>query len=508
MDPEPSSSLISLVPIAVLIIVNGMFVAAEYALVSFSPLKSGEEEEGSDDSSLPNKATKWLLKHSEIALTSIQLGVTICSLVIGYLGISFFQTTLTPFVISYFSVLDNFEHFSLGISFALALLSLAFIYVIFGELFVKTLGTAFPDATLKMLATPLKIFSQCTYLLSASVYGLANLFLKPLGLSLKHAGRATLSLTEIKRLFSSVPSSNTEIGTDQARMIRGVVGFSETIAREVMTPRTDIIAIKVNSTLDEVVGIILDTGFSRYPVRGERVDDVLGILLARDVMPYLVEKQAKKFEVRKVMRQPYYIPGTKPIDELLNEFRKRKLHMTVVLDEHGGVDGVVTLEDIIEEIVGDIFDENDEPEYDCIEDENGDLLIGGGVLVADINERYDLSIPEGQYDTIAGFIFTCLGQIPKRYDTIFISAENELFINEKSEKSSNADVPADTSASTSENGEVLPQEGISITVEKVEGHRIELVRIQFVKEKGDQVLTSTESDLEHITSEFKSVIAR
>jgi putative hemolysin len=505
MDPEPSSAVYSLISIAALIIINGMFVAAEYALISFNPLRSGLDED-TQNSPKNDSSTAWLLRHSEICVASIQLGITFCSLAIGYLGISFFHALLLPYLSASFAGATEFEHLSLGISFVLALLLLTLVHVIFGELFVKAIGTAFPDGTLRILAKPLKIFSQVTYPLSALIYSLANVFLKPLQLTIKHAEHARLSLAEIKRLFSSVPSS-AEIGTEQARMIRGVVGFSETIAREVMTPRTDLVTIKVDSSLEEVIKIIMDTGFSRFPVRGERVDDVLGILLARDVMPYIVDKDSvsgthKIFEVRKVMRQPYYIPGTKAIDELLNEFRRRKLHMAILLDEHGGVDGVVTLEDIIEEIVGDIYDESDEPENDFVRDSNGDLLIGGGVLVADLNEKFDLSIPEGQYDTIAGFIFTCLGQIPRKSDEIYISTDNEIYVNGVPEKPANGNGTKDDSDSTSPD----VREGISISVEKVEGHRIEIVRLQFLRETTGQAVTSDESQSLPATSEFKSAV--
>jgi putative hemolysin len=501
MDPEPTSYFYSFLSIGALILINGMFVAAEYALISFNPSKLNPDSD-KNERNKDNDATFWLLHHSELCVASIQLGITLCSLTIGYLGLGYFYSIVGPFVSSTFESFSIFSGVPFLLSFTLALILLTFVHVIFGELFVKAISTAFPEATLRFLAPVMKIFTQLTYPISAAAYMLANLFLKPFQLTIKHADNAVLSLAEIKRLFSSVPSTS-EIGTDQARMIRGVVGFSETIAREVMTPRTDLVTVKVDSTLEEVTSIILEAGFSRYPVRGDRVDDVLGILLARDVVPYIVSNEGMNkpsFEVRKVMRQPYYIPGTKAIDELLNEFRKRKHHMAIILDEHGGVDGVVTMEDIIEEIVGDIYDESDEPEANFRHDLNGDLLVGGGVLVADLNEKFALSIPEGQYDTIAGFIFTCLGQIPKRSDKIFVTSDNDLYINGQPEKSSNG---ASNGNEPSES-----DEGILISVDKVDGHRIELVRLHFIKEivDGEKMLASNESETTVGSSQLKSVL--
>lgn len=509
MDPDPASSSYQLLSIGALIIINGMFVASEYALISCDPnrIRSTNIKDSSerDRNEKKYQSTIWLIDHSELCVASIQLGITACSLLIGFLGIDFFY--------SYFiSISETLTSSSSQLllpfiaSFVAALMLLVFIHVIFGELFVKAIGTAFPEATLRVLGSPIKLFTQLTYPLSAIVYTLANLFLKPFQLTIGHSDDAVLSLAELKRLFSSVPSTS-EIGTEQARMIRGVVGFSETIAREVMTPRTDLFTIKVDATLDEVVEIILETGFSRFPVRGERVDDVLGVILARDVMPFVVmrcKNENAEFDVKKIMRQPYYIPGTKPVDELLNEFRKRKIHLAIILDEHGGVDGIVTLEDLIEEIVGDIYDENDEPEREYVRDPNGDLIVDGGVLVADLNEKFNLEIPEGQYDTVAGFIFTYLGRIPKRSDTIFVHESTKVYVNGNLEKSANGGSGRDHSSEP----ELVDSEsaGIRVSVEKVEGHRIESVRFCFVEPKSLDTDQSAESESENEASQFKSAI--
>ena len=239
------------------------------------------------------------------------------------------------------------------------------------------------------------------------------------------------------------------------------------------------VSIPVDSDLDDVVSIIVDSGFSRFPVRGESIDDVKGLLLARDVIGAVSERSAnpgKRFRVSEVMREALFIPGTKPVAELLKELKRRKVHMAVVLDEHGGVDGVVTLEDLLEEIVGDIFDESDIPEKDFVALPNGEVLIDAGVLVSDMNERFDLEIPEGDYDTMAGFVFTQLGRIAKPGDQIALKRSGEPAKGSEVEGTNGAlqsDSTAANGAATSRGAEL----SAILRVEQVDGQRIESLRL-------------------------------
>lgn len=473
MDPDPYSTLDHIYLLIVLIIINGAFVAGEYALISCDPNIIRDPE-----NRRKRKSAVWLLDHSELSVASIQLGITVCSLLIGWIGVDYFHLKLSPFF-----------HFALGsplellVPLIFSVLVLTVIHVIFGELVVKAMATSFPEVTLYFLAGPIKLFTLISYPLGKIAYVLANIILKPFQLTIGQSDDSTLSIAEIKRLFSSVPSTS-ELRPEQARMIRGVVGFSETVAREIMTPRTDLVTVKVGATFDEVLEVIVESGFSRVPVRGDRVDDVLGILLARDVMPYLVEGKKESFDVRKVMRQCFFIPGAKPIDDLLAEFKKRKQHMAVILDEHGGLDGVVTLEDLLEEIVGNIYDESDDLEREVVQLENGDYIVDGGLLVADLNERYGLKVPEGEYDTIAGFLFTVLGRIPKISDKVFISKEADLYINS---------MPYDNNVEMAYE-EALLEGGLCISMNEVQGHRIESVKMSKVEPKKSEEELSEESN--------------
>jgi CBS domain containing-hemolysin-like protein len=180
------------------------------------------------------------------------------------------------------------------------------------------------------------------------------------------------------------------------------------------------------------------------------------------------------FNIKTLVRECYFVPGMKPIDDLLNELKHRKIHMAIVLDEHGGVDGAVTLEDLIEEIVGDIYDESDAPQSDLIVESNGDLLIDGGILVADLNERLAVKIPEGDYDTIAGFIFSTLGRMAQVSDLVRLNARGVVTFSPEG-----ADAVAGQSDSSAEHATPFPEqsEELLLTVESTSGNRIDTVRI-------------------------------
>ena len=172
-----------------------------------------------------------------------------------------------------------------------------------------------------------------------------------------------------------------EAGEEEQAMIRGVVGFSDTVVREVMTPRADMQTLSVDDSLDEVLCALLKTGHSRFPVTGSSTDDIRGVLLAKDLWPIFVESARGEFEgsfsLRNLLRPAFFVSDAKPIDQLLEEFKRQSQHLAVVLDEHGGVDGVVTLEDLVEEIVGDIFDESDIPKLEISLGSEGELNVGG-----------------------------------------------------------------------------------------------------------------------------------
>ncbi|MDD2943398.1 MAG: hemolysin family protein [bacterium] len=265
-----------------------------------------------------------------------------------------------------------------------------------------------------------------------------------------------------------------ELDEEEQEMIEGVFTFSETVAREVMTPRIDVVTLPVTATFDEIVTIVVESGYSRFPVAGANNDDILGIVLAKDMLPYLARREGDGFDIRTLIRGCPFVPASKPIDDLLRDFKIHKIHMAIVVDEHGGVDGVVTLEDIIEEIIGDIYDESDDAELQMQENEDGTLLVDGGVLVSDFNERYRFSIPQGEFDTVGGFVFTHLGRIPEKGEGVILNRDG-IFI-----KNTDGEI---TPASSEWEVEQFQGE-VQLVVEKINGHRIETVHVSYSDRPG------------------------
>jgi CBS domain containing-hemolysin-like protein len=212
-------------------------------------------------------------------------------------------------------------------------------------------------------------------------------------------------------------------------MIHGVFEMSLTVVREVMTPRIDMVAVPVDATLDQLLEVIVGEGHSRLPVYEGTIDTVVGVVLAKDVIPLLAnrDRDDSSFDVRRLMREPYFVPDTKPVDDLLAELRLQKVHLAIVLDEFGGTYGLVTMEDLLEEIVGEIDDEYDIAEPEFAATPEGDVLIDGGALISEVNERYGLGMPEEDFDTIGGYIFGALGRVPEAGDVVGpLGAERDL----------------------------------------------------------------------------------
>ena len=205
-----------------------------------------------------------------------------------------------------------------------------------------------------------------------------------------------------------------DLEEDKQEMIRGVVELSGTTVKEVMVPRTDTVFLSVDASRDEVFSLVAESEHSRFPVYGDTIDKVVGILHVKDVLKVLVNNEP--FEMRSLLRKPFFVPTTKHIDDLLKEFRRKKVHIAVVVDEYGGVSGVVCLEDIIEEIVGDIQDEFDQEVEDILAVGEGVWLCDARVNLEDLAEETGLNFPSDDFDTLGGFVFDLFGKIPVKHE--------------------------------------------------------------------------------------------
>ncbi len=212
--------------------------------------------------------------------------------------------------------------------------------------------------------------------------------------------------------FASVDAGS----PDEKEMILGVRELSSTTVKEVMVPRIDVVFISLDSPVQEALDKIIDTGYSRFPVYRDTIDNVVGMLYVKDLLMKLVLH--KEIRLEEIIRKPYFVPDSKRLDSLLREMKRRKVHIAVAVDEYGGVSGIVCFEDIIEEIIGDIQDEFDNEREDILKIDEGVYLCDARVNLSDLNEELSLSIPDDDFDTLGGFVFELFGKIPVRYEKI------------------------------------------------------------------------------------------
>jgi len=338
--------------------------------------------------------------------------VTLASLGLGALA----ESTLANVFARELAELPFFIEVSLrvGIGAAIALTIVTFLHVVFGELAPRGVALAHPEDVARWLTPPLLGFawlvSPFTNLLNRS----SQVVLRTFGL---RAARENVHSAEELRMLVEQSEEGGALETQDADLLEGVFEFSEKNARDVMTPRTAIDALPIEATLDDIVALIAESRRSRYPVYEDTIDDIVGIVLAKDLLPIL-RSPPRDFSLRDIARKVHVVPGSRQVEEVLSDFKRLKEHMAIVLDEYGGTAGLVTMEDLLEEIVGEILDEYDEPPEHPERASADIIIVPGATDVAEINERYGLHVPEDNYTTIGGFVFGALGRLPTVGDRV------------------------------------------------------------------------------------------
>jgi CBS domain containing-hemolysin-like protein len=396
--------LLRLIAIAVLLLVNGFFVAAEFALVRSRRTRlESMARTGDWKARLALRASGNLAR----VYSASQLGVTLASLALGALA----ESSLGGWMASWLNTLPWAIELSVrvGLGATIALAIVTFFHVVFGELAPRGAALSHPESVAKWLTPPLLGFAWVATPFTSLLNRSSQVVLRALGQKASNPEENVHSAEELRMLVEQ----SQEVGvlqTQDADMLEGVFEFSEKNAREVMTPRTEIDALDVDSTLDETLALVEESGRSRYPVYEETIDNIIGLVLAKDLIPIL-RRPPPNFSLRSIMRPVHVVPGSREVEEVLTDFKRLKVHMAIVLDEFGGTAGLVTMEDLLEEIVGEILDEYDEPP-DHLERESPDLVIvPGGTNIGELNERFGLNIPEAGYTTIGGYIFGALGRL-------------------------------------------------------------------------------------------------
>ncbi|NRY63157.1 hemolysin family protein [Clostridium beijerinckii] len=424
LDTERTNITSQLILIVILTLVNAFFASAEMAIVSLNKNKlKFLEEEG-------NKKAKILLKLMEEPtnfLSTIQVGITLA----GFFSSASAATGISEDLARYLNRMNI--PYSGQIALVIVTIILSYITLVFGELFPKRIALKKSEAIAMFAVKPIVYISKIAIpfvkLLSAST----NILVKLVGLD-KEDLDEKVSKAEIKS-FLEVGREHGVINETETEMINSIFEFDDKLADEVMTPRTGVYMINIETPLNEYLDELIEERYSRVPVYEEDIDNIIGILYLKDFFAESRKCGFENVDVRSILHPPYFVPENKNIDELFKELQTSKKHMAVLIDEYGGFSGIVSIEDLIEEVMGNIDDEYDEDEP-CIKaiDKNT-FLIPGMLSISDFNDYFNVHIESENYDTMSGFIIESIGRIPEGTDEKNIEYKNLIFkIEEVKEK--------------------------------------------------------------------------
>lgn len=404
--------ILEIVLILIFVIINGFFSASEIAVVTVrkSRIKQLIEEGKTNAKSL------YELRHNpDRFLATIQFGVTcagaIASAIGGATAIDKIKPILQEIPIAIISKSSE------PISIAIVVVIVTYISIIFGELVPKSLALAYSENIALFVAPFITAFSKVAGFFVKLFSISTNFILKPFGKK-AFTERAFISEEEVKLLVEEGGEQGI-FEPEERELIHSVFEFTDTFVKEVMIPAPQMVTIKVDMNIDDMKKIIMEEKFSRYPVIGQEINDVKGILYAKDFYNSLLNTGT--VNLRKIIKPPLFIPETMKISNLMREMQKKRFHMAIVVDEYGAVSGLVTMEDLLEEIVGEIRDEYD-TESPVIQLSDGSLIIDASTSISDLREDYNLPLEEStEYESIAGFILTYLQRIPVKGDVIEVN---------------------------------------------------------------------------------------
>ena len=403
--------------IVALLALNAFFVAVEFSLVRARRSRlEAMVRAGDHFARFAVMATSR--RNLTRVLSSVQLGITLASLGLGWVA----ESALGHHLEGWFEGLPLPVEASVrvGIGAAVAITIVTYLHVVFGELVPRRISLNYAETFAKWLAPPILFFTWLTWPFIWVLNGSSILLVRMFGQPDVKEEEVPHSAEELRMLVERAQEGGV-LPTNDAEILGGVFEFSEKNAREVMTPRTGIVAIPAEATLDEAIGTVEDAGFSRYPVYRETMDDIIGMVHAKDLLRVLHRSPAN-FTLESIVRPVHVVPGSREVEEVLADFKRRKEHLAIVLDEYGGTAGMVTMEDLLEEIVGEILDEYDDPLTASAADpaSAGAHLVPGDANIRELNEELGVTIPEEDYTTVGGFVFGQLGRLPVVGDRVSI----------------------------------------------------------------------------------------
>jgi putative hemolysin len=397
--------------LAGLTLLEAFFVAAEIALVS---IRRSRVEQMVDEGRPGARRVQRLLAEPGRFLAVSQLGLT----VIGFLASAFAAVSLSQGVAEVLHGAGMDSRTADGVALLLVTVLLALFTIVFAELVPKTLALAHPERFALALSAPLDVLGRILAPLVALLTGITRWITRLLGVDT--AGEAQITAAEL-RLIVERGGEQGILEAEEEQMINAVIELGDRRIHEVMVPRIAIASLPASSSFDEAIDTIIEQGHSRVPVYETSVDEVVGILYAKDLLPFLKSTAATRPELRALLRTPVFVPESMSIDDLLHEFQRRKVHIAIVLDEYGGTAGLVTIEDLLEEIVGEIQDEYDEEEPLVVRLDADRARVDGRAAVEDLLDLWDIKAPledEDEYDTVGGLVYHRVGGIPVPGDEV------------------------------------------------------------------------------------------
>jgi CBS domain containing-hemolysin-like protein len=377
-----------------LVALNGFFVAAEFAIV-----KVRSSQIAIQAGTTSKRAAQVIINNLDGYLAATQLGITLASLGLGWFG----EEVATRIILNFMNFIgvDVSENLAHSIALPIAFAFITVLHIVFGELAPKSLAIRYPTPTALWVSVPLRIFNFIFRPFIAVLNGMANFILKIFGIKAANEHDEIHSEEEL-RLLVAESEEGGAIEQSERELIQNAFDFDDRIVKHVMIPRIKVSGIQVNTTLDEAVKLVLQEGYSRFPIYEKSIDEIIGVVLSKDIIKHHYEKSGKSLS--DILKKAYFISETKRINELLRDFQKMKSQIAVVISEFGGTIGIVTLEDIIEELVGDIQDEHDH-ETQIVNRIGNTFHVVATSYISEINKYLDEPLKESEdYETLAGHL--------------------------------------------------------------------------------------------------------
>ncbi len=394
-----------------LVILNGFFVAAEFSIVKvrYSQIQIKVQEGNPVANQL-----ELILKKLDAYLSATQLGITLSSLALGWIGEGAMHHFMDKFLIMMNLSLDDTSVTTISLFFSFFIITI--LHIVFGELVPKSIAIRKSESTAMFVAYPLRgftiVFQPFIWLMNS----MSNGFLRMI--NIPPAEESDIHSSEELQLLVKQSADSGEIEEEDYEIIKNAFDFTDHSAKQIMVPRQNILSIDIEDPIEDIINVIVDSGYSRIPVYEGSIDNIIGVLYTKEIIREYIKRNGNltNTDLRDLMREAFFVVGSKKISDLLKNFQQKKQHLAIVIDEFGGTEGIISLEDILEELVGEIQDEEDEEEKIVEEISENTFWVQATQPLEEINEYLPKKLPlseEGDYNSLAGFILYQLGDIPE-----------------------------------------------------------------------------------------------